>query len=363
MKDKHINQELIESMVRYLNFRAVALSRSNYDRDDPIFAPLSPIMKREISLKLYVPKILEVRFFGYREEDVQESEFIEKLFKETNGGQTEGGLSRDELGKLMKDLSLKLTPPQLEQCFNEMDSSGSGEITFFEFQLWWNAHKYGLPSIGQAPMVFIEALAMCLTTGAYTVGEEVIGDGCYGEKIIFLVGGEVTVYKHADEHSKYLEAMQARNKWTHLTTSAAPDEKSLAAGLAADVGSKLISVRPADAVLLAKETAILAKKAAIAALHLFRLQEKIRKRDADKPEREMLAGDRTAVIGVSAALSDELYAVTRKKTEHWVARASTYVDTFAVNRKDFRNCLRKFWPGGETNEKNQRDGKNVLSGC
>ena len=46
-------------------------------------------------------------------------------------------ISNSQLGSLMADLGMPLSSSQLKQASEQLDRTGSGQVSFGEFLLWW----------------------------------------------------------------------------------------------------------------------------------------------------------------------------------------------------------------------------------
>jgi hypothetical protein len=57
-----------------------------------------------------------------------------------------GSLETMELGMVFKSLKVELTDEELEKCAIDIDTDGSGTITFEEFSTWFLTGKEGAPA-------------------------------------------------------------------------------------------------------------------------------------------------------------------------------------------------------------------------
>ena len=65
--------------------------------------------------------------FGWNPVDFAEEESLRALFESIDTAK-DGALDRDEVAALFVAKHIALTPAQFEQCFAEMDVSGSGSL-------------------------------------------------------------------------------------------------------------------------------------------------------------------------------------------------------------------------------------------
>ena len=87
--------------------------------------------------------------FGWNPVDFAEEESLRALFESIDTAK-DGALDRDEVAALFVAKHIALTPAQFEQCFAEMDVSGSGSVNFKDFRRWWCLTKYGRPRMERA---------------------------------------------------------------------------------------------------------------------------------------------------------------------------------------------------------------------
>ena len=112
----------------------------------------------------------------------------------------------------------------MTQCFDELDSHGTGEITYDEFRHWWYIRKYGKLRMEKCPEYFLDLLAqkmrtqvhwegfsfplfclawnrqlctcaICLHWQAYDIGDVIIPHGCYGRKLGIILQGRIRLWR------------------------------------------------------------------------------------------------------------------------------------------------------------------------
>ena len=158
-----IDQTLLKDVVKFLSFQSSVVSGHSYQEDDPRFIGLSPGLKERIQIAVNRPVLENVRMFGWNKEYDREDKSIQLFFEraDEDGG---GSLDIDEMGNLFDSLNIELDRTELQQCFQEMDGDGDGDITFPEFRSWWSIKKWGHSSLDKAPSEFLNLLAIRMTT-------------------------------------------------------------------------------------------------------------------------------------------------------------------------------------------------------
>jgi hypothetical protein len=224
LKAQHLDKELVDDAVKFLNFRSGALSvrpclsrpfchgvtvavltwlsrrwqGNAFESNDDRFQMLSPGLKRQIQVAVYRPVMQNVRIFGWNELDLEEELAVKAMFDriDTDRG---GTLDHEETKQLFKDLDLELTPSQFEQCFAELDSTGTKEIEYVEFKRWWYLKKNGRPQITKCPSAFLDIMCTKIKTQCFAKGEQLIEHGKYGEHFVILLSGKCQVMRDTDQ--------------------------------------------------------------------------------------------------------------------------------------------------------------------
>jgi hypothetical protein len=160
---------------------------------------LSPELLKATKVALFVPPLKRVKFFGHSKEDADEKLRVQKMFDETDidGG---GALDRDEILGLTKRLGLEFGEAMLDQAMREMDPDGGGQVDFDEFEAWWFTKKNGKPRTPTCPILFIEELAACMRTNAYSGGDKIQPCGKYGNMFNIVLTGTVTIVERDPNH-------------------------------------------------------------------------------------------------------------------------------------------------------------------
>lgn len=198
LKNQHLPKDVIEEAVRYLNFRAGSLSGNSFDPDDEKFNMLSLGLKVRIQQAVYRPVLENVRIFGWNSIDWDEENAVKEMFDKIDTDQG-GTLDRHETQQLFASLDLKLTDAQFEQCFSELDSKNSGEISYGEFKRWWYLKKNGRPQITKCPKEFLNFICTRLRTDCYGKNERLVEHGTYGDNFIILLSGKCQVMRDTDD--------------------------------------------------------------------------------------------------------------------------------------------------------------------
>jgi hypothetical protein len=128
-------EELINDTIRFLNFRAAALSGHSFHADDSKFNMLSPGLISKIQTTVYRPVLERVRFFGWNPDDAEENQTVQTLFEKIDVD-GDGTVTMEETNALLQELKVELEPGQLKQCFLEMDRNGNNSVKLEEFQHW-----------------------------------------------------------------------------------------------------------------------------------------------------------------------------------------------------------------------------------
>ena len=143
MKRHSIDPAVINESMRFLNFRHGCLSGNSFTDDDIRFAALSPGIRKMIKINMNFPMLRKVRLFGWHPIDEQEARALHTIFDKIDTAGT-NHINRSELGKLFESLELWLDDEELEQCFNELDISNTGEINYHDFKVRCNrSHHVG----------------------------------------------------------------------------------------------------------------------------------------------------------------------------------------------------------------------------
>eukprot|EP01052_Picozoa_sp_SAG31_P013647 SAG31_NODE_826_length_11751_cov_4.887659_3_plen_377_part_00 len=147
MKYNNLDKELIQEVVKFLNFKSQSHSGHTLRSDRADFRVLSETLRTKIQVKLFKPALTKVRFFGHSDADAEETREIRASFDkiDKDGG---GTLDEDEIGHLIASLgNEQLTAADRRKYFEEMlgveldsiESSGSSRrlsvraVTFEQF--------------------------------------------------------------------------------------------------------------------------------------------------------------------------------------------------------------------------------------
>jgi hypothetical protein len=130
--------------------------------------------------------------FGWNPIDWAEEESLRALFKSIDTAK-DGALDRDEVAALFVAKHIALTPAQFEQCFAEMDVSGSGSVNFKDFRRWWCLTKYGRPRMERCPEQLLNQLATRLRTAAFAPGDTLVATGQYGRHLTIMLTGSCQI--------------------------------------------------------------------------------------------------------------------------------------------------------------------------
>lgn len=150
LKHHQLDEQLIKETIKFMNFRSTALSGHAFTDDDPRFSMLSQGIRAKIRIGMNRPVLAKARIFGWNPTDFEEEESVHAFFHtiDTSG---EGVLDRGELSALFAQLNLNLSASQFDQCFNELDHSGDGEVSYLEFKHWWYMYRNGESYIRTPP--------------------------------------------------------------------------------------------------------------------------------------------------------------------------------------------------------------------
>lgn len=152
-----IPKALINQCVKFLNFRATALSGYGFDAESGDFQTLSPGLREMIQNAMYRPVLERVHFFGWSKDDLVESERCRTEFMEIDQD-GDGLLDKQELSSLMTRLNLSLAATEVDQIFAEMDNNDDNDVSFTDFHRWWFLKKYGRPQLHRpCPNAFLGA--------------------------------------------------------------------------------------------------------------------------------------------------------------------------------------------------------------
>lgn len=197
LKTRRLKSNLVESVVRFMNFRSNALSGNAYDERDPRFKYLSPRLKARIREAVYLPRLKKVCFFGWDEQEDSEEDMVRGMFDQidTDGS---GFLDRQEILALFKTLNIELEGEQFQSCYDELDKQNNGHVSFPEFSWWWFLTKYGVPRISsgvRCPMDFLTSLCQYVRPHAYGIGERIVQPQQYGDHFAVLQQGLLRILR------------------------------------------------------------------------------------------------------------------------------------------------------------------------
>ena len=186
-----IRKQLIDRVVRYLNFQSNCMAGADFG-DSGGFDKLTDTLRDEIKIALFTPTLSKVPFFGWSEHDAAETRRVRAMFDQIDDDGS-GLLDKSEVKLMLKMVGMDGDDEAMDGIFEELDANQTGDVGFETFKAWWYFKTNGRHQIERCPKDFMHALALHLHTSPCAVDEKVVEAGDYGTIFGILLTGQIQI--------------------------------------------------------------------------------------------------------------------------------------------------------------------------